>query len=112
MAVYVDKLRNWGWRLGPSSHLISDATPGDNAELHAFAEKIGLKREWFQRSSSVPHYDLTAGRRATAVKAGAIELDDRQFYAILKRWREDAKARILTAASEEERAAIRAELYR
>lgn len=98
--------------MGPSCHLISDATPGDNAELHAFAALVGLKRAWFQRSTSGPHYDLTAGRRAAAVKAGAVELDDRPFHEILKRWREGAKARIVAATSDEERAAIRELLYR
>lgn len=54
MAIYVDQLRNWGWRLGPSCHLFTD---GPNEELHAFAARLGLKRAWFQKSTSGPHYD-------------------------------------------------------
>lgn len=46
---------------------------GDVQELHAFAEKIGLKREWFQ-SHSVPHYDLVPSKRQLAVANGAVEV--------------------------------------
>jgi hypothetical protein len=108
MPVYVDELNNWGWRLGPSCHLIADT----NEELHAFAAKIGLKRRWFQKSSSAPHYDLTAGRRAQAVAAGAVEITRREMVEKCRKWRQEALARMNAAASEEERAAIRDELYR
>ena len=82
MSVYVDRLRDWGWRLGPSCHLIAD----DLDELHTFARSIGMKRSWFQTKSG-PHYDLTASRRADAVVNGAIELDNREFIAVLRRVR-------------------------
>lgn len=110
MAIYVDKLRNWGWRLGPSCHLISDAPPGDSTELHEFAKKLGLKRSWFQTDGD-PHYDLTASKRALAVHLGAIELEDRPFHEILERWRDAAIARIEATDDEEERKRIRAELF-
>ena len=109
MAVYVDALRDWGWRLGPSSHLITD---GQNEELHAFAARLGLKRSWFQAKASGPHYDLTAARRARAVQLGAIELGDREFVAVLRRWREQARARIEAATSVDELEAIRKDLFR
>ncbi len=83
MAVYVDKLRDWGWRLGPSCHLVADTLE----ELHAFALGIGLRRSWFQ-DKRTPHYDLTEKRRAAAVKAGAVELEDREFVEACKRIRE------------------------
>ena len=70
MAVWVDPLKDWGWRLGPSCHLLADS----EAELHAFAASIGLHRSWFQ-DQRLFHYDLTAARRAAAVRAGALELD-------------------------------------
>lgn len=111
MAVYVDKLRDWGWRLGPSCHLISDAPPGDNTELHGFAAKLGLKREWFQTSASGPHYDLTASKRRLAVRLGAVELDDRPFHEILKRWIDAAVASVKAAPTEEEKQAVRRQLY-
>lgn len=109
MAIYVDQLRNWGWRLGPSCHLFTD---GPNEELHAFAAKLGLKRAWLQKSTSGPHYDLTAPKRARAVQLGAIEATDQEMVDILRRWRQNAVARIKAATSDEERSRIRAELYR
>jgi hypothetical protein len=108
MSVYVDVLRDWGWRLGPSCHLIADS----NEELHAFAALLGLRKEWFQRSSSGPHYDLTARKRAQAVRLGAIELADRPFHALLRHWSDAAVARLQAARDEEERQRIRADLYR
>jgi hypothetical protein len=108
MGVYVDKLRDWGWKLGPSCHLIADT----NEELHEFAAKLGMRRAWFQKVTSGPHYDLTASRRSVAVRLGAVELEDRPFHAKLKAWRQAAVARLKAAGSEEERVNIRAELYR
>jgi hypothetical protein len=109
VAVYVDVLRNWGWRLGASCHLITD---GPNEELHAFAARIGLKRAWFQASRSGPHYDLTAKRRAAAVRLGAVELEDEPFHAILRRWREAATKILEEASTEEEKQKIRNKLFR
>lgn len=79
MAVYVDNLRDYGWRHGPSCHLIGDTVE----ELIEFAESIGLRREWFQPKSS-PHFDLTAAGRELAVKNGAIELTQRSFVVKLR----------------------------
>lgn len=63
-------------------HLICD---GDLEELHKFAKSIGLRREWFQ-ASSVPHYDLTPGKRAQAVKKGAIEKGHQELSLIKREW--------------------------
>lgn len=71
MAVYVDALINYGWKLGPSCHMSADTLE----ELHLAASKIGMKRSWFQdKGDGFPHYDLVASRRAAAVKNGAIEV--------------------------------------
>lgn len=48
-------------------------------ELHAFALRIGLRRTWFQPHAISPHYDLTVGRRAAAVRAGAVEMSFREL---------------------------------
>ena len=45
-------------------HMVSDTS---EEELHVFAARIGLRREWYQRY----HYDLTSARRQAAVAAGA-----------------------------------------
>jgi hypothetical protein len=108
MAVYVDPLRDWGWHLGPSCHLIADT----NEELHEFAMLLGLKRQWFHKSVSGPHYDLTASKRSEAVLRGAIELETRPFVEKLRVWRTAAVARLNAATSAAERARIRADLFR
>ena len=78
-------------------HLIAD----DADELHEFAERLGLKRSYFQpgkpRGDGSPsphwHYDVTAGMRAKAVQAGAQEIT----------WRESVKV----IREREERAAVK-----
>lgn len=82
MAVYVDSLRNYGWRHGPSCHLIADSVE----ELIAFAEAMGLRSEWFQPKSS-PHFDLTAEGRELAVRNGAIEINQRELVQKLREMR-------------------------
>jgi hypothetical protein len=77
MAIYVDPLMSWGWRLRgrvvQSCHLFTDDP--DLIELHRFAAMIGMRREWFQNARSAPHYDLTPRRREHAVRLGAVEVD-------------------------------------
>lgn len=72
--IYVDPLMWHGWRVRgrhiKSCHMFTD---GEIEELHLFAEKIGMKRAWFQ-NNRIPHYDLTPQRRRVAVAAGAKEL--------------------------------------
>lgn len=93
MSVYVDDLIVWGgddapqcFRHKASCHMYADTLE----ELHALAKRIGLKREWFQKHGVVNHYDLTEGRRAHAVKFGAIEQRRREAVDTWKRLREGA----------------------
>lgn len=68
--VYVDDVRI-PWKGKRWSHLTADT----ETELHEFAESIGLKRAWFQESSTRPeahHYDVTDSKRDAAILAGAI----------------------------------------
>lgn len=83
MAVYVDGAQN-NFRRMIMCHMFADTI----AELHAMADQIGMRREWFQLFS-FPHYDLAKGRRAVAVKYGAIEVSRREGYEIRKRLRAD-----------------------
>lgn len=70
------------WRWKTAAHLLPAAvTAGAVAALHKFALAIGLERSSFQANGSVPHYDLTRGKRRAAVAAGAIELETRQAEA-------------------------------
>lgn len=80
MSVYVDELLKHGgsesFRWEHSCHLYADSLD----ELHAFAEGLGLKRQWFQDKAGFSHYDLTVGKRAMAVKRGAMERD--RYHAV------------------------------
>lgn len=67
MAVYVDDYRA-PYRSMHLSHLTADTLE----ELHAMADRIGLKRKWFQKGSS-PHYDISESKRSLAIAHGAIE---------------------------------------
>jgi Protein of unknown function (DUF4031) len=75
--IYVDDFRvpaTIGRHKSRWSHLVTDSP--DIEELHVFARRIGLKREWFQEYTKVghlyrPHYDVTEGKRTDAILAGA-----------------------------------------
>ncbi|MGH3611253.1 MAG: DUF4031 domain-containing protein [Pseudonocardia sp.] len=72
MTIYVDDARiraTVGNYTARWSHLFTDAD--DLAELHRFAQSIGLRRAWFQDKPSGPHYDLTDRLRRHAIHAGA-----------------------------------------
>jgi len=71
MTVRVDELKRWPTKIrcfvAGSAHLTADTLE----ELHAFAARIGLRREWFQDHPIAPHYDLSIKRHAAALAAGA-----------------------------------------
>ena len=77
MAVYVDALIEYGgsatFRWKESCHMYADTLE----ELHEFAKKVGLKREWFQPSPHLCHYDLNGSKRILALRNGAIAHKDR-----------------------------------
>lgn len=54
-------------------HMIADS----EEELHQFAAKIGLKREWFQDTNN-SHYDVSKSYRSKAILLGAVEITARQ----------------------------------
>lgn len=73
--IYVDEIHNIPCVLGLAkrygnswSHLWSDS---EIEELHLFAEKIGLKRKYFQSKPFFPHYDVIPKKRKLALKYGA-----------------------------------------
>jgi Protein of unknown function (DUF4031) len=84
--ILVDGITNYGAALTrglPSRrwcHMVSDTS---EEELHAFAARIGLRREWAQLrpKASAAHYDLTPERRVRAVKLGAVEVTGRELVA-------------------------------
>lgn len=92
MSVYVDPLFTMEAR-GAQAHRVGARnghrwchmfTDGPLDELHALAQRIGMRREWFQEHASRPHYDLTPSRRAAAVRLGAVEVTRRAAVALWK----------------------------
>ncbi|MGW0008084.1 DUF4031 domain-containing protein, partial [Nocardia grenadensis] len=78
MAVYVDGITDHpqaakvkGLRHTRWSHLTAD-TP---EELHEFANRLGLKRAWYQDHEYRWHYDVTPPVRAKALRLGAVAID-------------------------------------
>ena len=78
MAVYIDEFGpKWGkWAGG--GHMIADTLE----ELHEMADKIGLKREWFQDKPGFPHYDVQHRKRAQAIELGAQSVTMREIVQI------------------------------
>lgn len=86
MTIFVDTLTDWGWQLRgrrtPSCHMFTDSV--ELEELHAMAQRIGMKRAWFQPHSVCDHYDLTASRREAALALGAVSVTHREASRIWK----------------------------
>lgn len=93
MTVYVDNAlipATVGRTRSRWCHLTADT----QEELHAFAARVGMRREWFQTCKrrcgreGDPcihwHYDLTTSRRARAVSLGAVEIDMNVMGEILR----------------------------
>lgn len=72
MAVYVDDVRLRFGRM-VMCHMWAD----NEAELHAFAAMLGLKRAWFQQppKASWQHYDISLSIKKRALEMGAILTD-------------------------------------
>ena len=73
MAVYVDDMYRYAigqFRGMQMSHLIADSAE----ELHAFARRIGMRRESYQGD----HYDIPLRHRREAIASGAIVVTYRQ----------------------------------
>ncbi len=90
MTIFVDDMgmaATVGRHTSRWSHLITDSP--DLEELHRFAERLGLKRAYFQGADPKrPHYDVTAPKRAKALRLGAQEIGYRETPEILRRRRE------------------------
>lgn len=82
--ILVDDLREYRTTLREKkwAHMVSDS---NEIELHQFAAKLGLKREWFQEGAAnarglpLCHYDLTPRRRAKAIAIGAVAVGAKEL---------------------------------
>ena len=73
MTVYIDdmfKAPKGQFGCMKMSRMMAD----NDDELHAMADLIGMDRQHFQRAPSGDHYDISKGKRALAIEAGAIEI--------------------------------------
>lgn len=80
MTVYVDdmlmKAQVGRGRPARWSHLMADTAE----ELHEFAARLGLRREWAQYEDKpwMLHYDVTATKRQAAIRLGAVPITWRE----------------------------------
>lgn len=86
MTVYVDS-EYIPWQGKKWCHLVADSAD----ELHAFASRLGLRRQWFQASSAYPHYDVTAAMQQKALRLGARSADRRTIVECGRRMREELR---------------------
>lgn len=81
--ILVDDIR--AYKTGPRGfpywcHMASDdLTDRGLEELHLFALRIGLRREWFQDHPRHPHYDLPPPKRELAIEYGATPVSSREL---------------------------------
>lgn len=80
--VYVDRAQHRYGRM-IMCHMLADTIP----ELHAMADRIGVKRKWFQSDSSTPHYDICKKKRELAIKFGAVDADRRKVVELIRKYR-------------------------
>ena len=85
MTVYVDDsliTATVGRLTSQWSHLFADS----EAELHAFAGRLGLRRDWYQpdkHGGGHWHYDVTSGKRLRAIQLGAQAVSWREAVDIM-----------------------------
>jgi hypothetical protein len=72
MTVYVDDVRH-RFRSMVMCHMWADS----ECELLAMADRIGVARQWLQRppKASWLHFDVSLGKKAKAIAAGAVLTD-------------------------------------
>lgn len=79
MAIYVDDA-DIEFRGTPRCHMTGDS----KAELHEFAQSIGVKRCWYHKGDTHPHYDVTHEQKAAAIRCGALEVSQRELLVACK----------------------------
>jgi hypothetical protein len=91
MSVYVDRAKNRYGRM-IMSHMLADSLD----ELHAMADRIGIKRKWFQPTST-PHYDICQEKRRLALACGAVEADRHTVVKLIREHRARKTALIFSS---------------
>lgn len=85
MSIYIDNANIISSKLrGNWCHMV--AIPiADIDNLHLIANKIGLKREWYQSSAKIPHYDVVKNKIKKAIKLGVIEVSTRELIKLVRK---------------------------
>ena len=80
MTVYVDEaIHPYGRML--MCHMVADS----REELFAMADAIGVARKWLQKKDQWhEHFDISKGKRAEAIKRGAIPITSRELVRFLR----------------------------
>lgn len=76
--IYIGK-REYSYKGKLFSHMVAD----NIEELHEMADKLNLKREWFQDGKR-PHYDISKSKKKQALQYGAKEVSDRFIVNLFK----------------------------
>lgn len=80
MTVYVDDMKA-PYRAMIMCHMLATS----DAELHDMADRLGIKRGWYQKAGTVHrHYDISMSKRGQAVRAGAVQIDRRGVAALIQ----------------------------
>lgn len=79
MTVYVDTARHPFGRM-IMCHMMADTVD----ELHKMAERLGLRRDWFQ-DGRFPHYDVCKSKCAHAITIGAVEVTSKELVQRFRR---------------------------
>lgn len=82
MAVYIDRpKRTWfHGRERTFVHMSADSL----AELHDFAERMGMPRHIFQDKPNRPHYDVFDHHIQRALNMGAIQIGNKEMVLLLR----------------------------
>lgn len=82
MAIYVDNAR-----LSLGRMIMCHMTADSLEELHDAADKLGLRREWYQGppETAHPHYDISLSRRERAIRElDAQEVSTREIVSVAR----------------------------
>jgi hypothetical protein len=84
MSVFVDEARHSFGRM-LMCHMMADTTE----ELLAMADRIGVARKWLQKpGTAYEHFDISKGKRADAIAAGAVPVTSRDLGLLIRRKRD------------------------
>lgn len=80
MSVYIDKMNARYGRM-IMCHMLADT----EEELLEMAEKIGVNKKWHQYPDThKSHFDICLAKKKIALDLGAIEIDKRQLFHLMK----------------------------